>query len=88
MYESILFCLLQGVVGSEFSLKTAVVSLFVEGVLEIEGDEKGESWEVGREWVWFSVIPQVSKVVCRNYDIVKFLCKDSCQPLIKDLPVQ
>ncbi len=32
---------MQGVVGSEFSLKTAVVSLFVEGVLEIEGDEKG-----------------------------------------------
>ena len=29
-------------VGSEFSLKTAVVSLFVEGVLEIEGDEKGK----------------------------------------------
>ncbi len=29
--------------GSEFSLKTAVVSLFVEGVLEIEGDEKGEA---------------------------------------------
>ncbi len=28
--------------GSEFSLKTAVVSLFVEGVLEIDGDEKGE----------------------------------------------
>jgi hypothetical protein len=33
--------LLQGVVGTERSLKTAVVSLFVEGVLEIEGDEKG-----------------------------------------------
>lgn len=31
--------------GSEFSLKTAVVSLFVEGVLEIEGDEKGEGME-------------------------------------------
>ena len=31
----------QGVVGSERSLKTALVSLFVEGVLEIEGDEKG-----------------------------------------------
>ena len=29
--------------GSEFSLKTTVVSLFVEGVLEIEGDEKGEN---------------------------------------------
>ena len=27
--------------GTEFSLKTPVVSLFVEGVLEIEGDEKG-----------------------------------------------
>ena len=31
----------QGVVGTECSLKTAVVSLFIEGVLEIEGDEKG-----------------------------------------------
>ena len=29
-------------VGSDRSLKTAVVSLFVEGVLEIEGDEKGQ----------------------------------------------
>ena len=28
-------------IGTEHSLKTAVVSLFVEGVLEIEGDEKG-----------------------------------------------
>lgn len=27
--------------GTERSLKSAVVSLFVEGVLEIEGDEKG-----------------------------------------------
>ncbi len=31
----------QGVVGSERSLKTAVVSLFVEGVMELDGDEKG-----------------------------------------------
>ena len=29
--------------GTERSLKTAVVSLFVEGVLEIEGDEKGRA---------------------------------------------
>lgn len=29
-----------GVVGTERSLKTALVSLYVEGVLEIEGDEK------------------------------------------------
>ena len=35
--------------GSEFSLKTAVVSLFVEGVLEIEGDEKGEWPGKGRK---------------------------------------
>lgn len=33
----------QGVVGTERSLKTALVSLFVEGVLELEGDEKGEN---------------------------------------------
>lgn len=29
--------------GTDRSLKTAVVSLFVEGVLEIEGDEKGRA---------------------------------------------
>ncbi len=28
--------------GTEFSLKTAVVSLFVEGLLDIDGDEKGK----------------------------------------------
>ena len=39
---AVIVCSLQGVVGSERSLKTAVVSLFVEGVLEIEGDEKGK----------------------------------------------
>ena len=30
-------------IGTERSLKSAVVSLFVEGVLEIEGDMKGLS---------------------------------------------
>ncbi len=40
-FELVSYVFLQGVVGSERSLKTAVVSLFVEGVMEIEGDEKG-----------------------------------------------
>ena len=29
-------------VGTELSLKTALVSLFVEEILELEGDEKGK----------------------------------------------
>ena len=37
----------QGVVGTELSLKTALVSLFVEEVLELEGDEKGKHIEHG-----------------------------------------
>ena len=41
---------MQGVVGTEHSLKTAVVSLFVEGVLEIEENEKGMAVFVCAWW--------------------------------------
>ena len=39
--------------GTEFSLKTAVVSLFVEGLLDIDGDEKGKGLELKWAGVWW-----------------------------------